>query len=84
MASRKIKGAVGISLIGLAAVAPFQEIINPAGKIEFELTKSPKKYLINEHLPFRLRIENIGLSGYTRENPAPIGVAIIGHSNYIL
>lgn len=36
-------------------------------------------------LPFRIRFTTIGLnSGYGPNNPAPIGIAIIGTNNYIL
>jgi hypothetical protein len=39
---------------------------------------------INETLPFRVRLTNIGIPGYGQNNPAPIGIAIIGYNNYIL
>jgi hypothetical protein len=39
---------------------------------------------INKVLPFRVRFTNIGISGYSSNNPAPIGIAIIGLNNYIL
>jgi hypothetical protein len=35
-------------------------------------------------LPFRVRFINIGVIGYSPDNPAPIGIAVIGLSNYIL
>jgi hypothetical protein len=35
-------------------------------------------------LPFRVRFVNIGIESYTPNNPAPIGIAVIGYSNYIL
>ena len=37
-----------------------------------------------EHLPFKIRLSAIGLEGYDRGNPAGVGIAIIGYSNYIL
>jgi hypothetical protein len=37
-----------------------------------------------EVLPFRVRFTNIGVIGYSAQNPAPIGIAVIGLSNYIL
>jgi hypothetical protein len=37
-----------------------------------------------EHLPFRVRFSGIGLDTYERGNPAGVGIAIIGYSNYIL
>lgn len=35
-------------------------------------------------IPFYIRLTNIGIEGYGPGNPAPIGIAIIGTSNYIL
>jgi hypothetical protein len=39
---------------------------------------------INEVLPFRIRITNIQVPGYSITNPPGIGIAIIGLNNYIL
>lgn len=39
---------------------------------------------VQEVLPFRIRITNIGIPGYSVNSPAPIGIAIIGLNNYIL
>jgi hypothetical protein len=35
-------------------------------------------------LPFRIAFTSVDIPGYGRENPAPIGIAIIGSNNYIL
>jgi hypothetical protein len=35
-------------------------------------------------IPFYVRFTDIGIEGYGPGNPAPIGIAIIGVSNYIL
>lgn len=35
-------------------------------------------------IPFYVRFTNIGIAGYGPGNPAPIGIAVIGTSNYIL
>jgi len=35
-------------------------------------------------LPFRVRFVNIGIESYGPNNPAPIGIAVIGFNNYIL
>ena len=35
-------------------------------------------------LSFRLTITNIGIEGYSADNPPGIGVQVIGFSNYIL
>ena len=85
MASQKFKTLTGATLVGLATLNPIGEITNLDSRyVEVELTQAPKKVLVNEQLPFKLRISNVVLDGYTRKNPAGIGVAIIGHSNYIL
>jgi hypothetical protein len=39
---------------------------------------------IKQTLPFRVRFTNIGIEGYGPNNPAPIGIAVIGLNNYIL
>lgn len=43
-----------------------------------------KKVSINEILPFRLKLTNIGIEGINPLNPPGIGMQIIGFSNYIL
>jgi hypothetical protein len=35
-------------------------------------------------IPFYVKFTNIGIEGYGPGNPAPIGIAVIGVSNYIL
>ena len=45
--------------------------------------KAPK-VKIDDVLPFRVKFINIGIPGYGPNNPAPIGIAIIGLNNYIL
>ncbi len=42
------------------------------------------KIQASEILPFRVRFTNIQIPGYDANNPAPIGVAIIGVNYYIL
>lgn len=39
---------------------------------------------VNDVLPFRVKFTNIGIEGYNATNPAGIGIAVIGFSNYIL
>lgn len=39
---------------------------------------------IRQTLPFRVRFTNIAIPGYGPNNPAPIGIAVIGFNNYIL
>jgi hypothetical protein len=35
-------------------------------------------------LPFRVRFTTIGIEAYGSNNPAPVGIAVIGLNNYIL
>lgn len=35
-------------------------------------------------LPFGVRFENIGITGYNRDNVPPIGIAVVGLNNYII
>lgn len=39
---------------------------------------------ISDFLPFRVKFTTIGIDGYSSTNPPPIGIAVIGYSNYIL
>ena len=48
-------------------------------------TKFDDRYTKAESiLPFRIAFTSVDIPGYGRENPAPIGIAIIGSNNYIL
>jgi hypothetical protein len=39
---------------------------------------------INQVLPFRIKFTTVTIPGYGPNNPAPIGIAVIGVNNYIL
>ena len=40
---------------------------------------------VEEVLPFRVRFVNLGISEiYGPNNPAPVGIAVVGFNNYIL
>lgn len=85
MASRTVATIAPVVIAGLVNLNPVADLtLNNSNNVAFEIVSVPRKVLANESLPFRLRISNIGLDGYTRQNTAPIGVAIIGYSNYIL
>ena len=43
----------------------------------------PKAVLL-EVLPFRVRFTNVSVFGYSKTNPPPIPLQVIGYSNYIL
>lgn len=42
------------------------------------------KTKVEEVIPFRVQFINVGVFGFSKKNPAGIGVAVIGYSNYIL
>jgi len=42
------------------------------------------KAKIEEILPFRVQFINVSVFGYSKNNPPPIPLQIIGYSNYIL
>jgi hypothetical protein len=49
-----------------------------------KISEGRRAVKINEVLPFRVRFTNIMIPGYGPNNPAPIGIAVIGLNNYIL
>jgi hypothetical protein len=48
-----------------------------------KVIQSKRQVRVSQKLPFYVKFENI-IGGYSRSNPAPIGVAVIGFNNYIL
>jgi hypothetical protein len=52
--------------------------------VEVNPTCKNKKSVVLYELPFKIRITNIKVPGYTPINVPPIGLAIIGLNNYIL
>lgn len=48
-----------------------------------DLCKNRKSIVISE-LPFKIRITNITVPGYSPIDVPPIGLAIVGLNNYIL
>lgn len=59
--------------------------INEIDYNNISISENQKKYItISQILPFRVRITNIGIEGFSSTNPAPIGIAVIGINNYIL
>lgn len=49
-----------------------------------KVLKSKRAVFVSQKLPFYVRFEQVLISGYGPANPAPIGIAIVGFSNYIL
>ena len=43
-----------------------------------------KKVSINQILPFKIKLTNIGIEGINPLNPPGLGMQVIGFSNYIL
>ena len=52
--------------------------------VEVNPTCKNRKSVVLYELPFKIRITNIKVPGYTPINVPPIGLAIIGLNNYIL
>ena len=67
-------------------INPIAEVrsILPSNLISAKNTRYVSRIDVVEQLPFRVRFSAIGLDTYDRSNPAAIGIAIIGYSNYIL
>jgi hypothetical protein len=60
------------------------EEIKPFGYPISKTIFSPIGSTVKSDLPFRVRFTTINIEGYSRSNPAPIGIAVIGVNNYIL
>jgi hypothetical protein len=43
-----------------------------------------RNVIVKEELPFRVKFSNKKFSQYGPNNPAPIGIAVVGLNNYIL
>jgi hypothetical protein len=50
----------------------------------FNIVPSKRTVRIEETLPFRIRLTNITVPGFSPSNIPGIGVQVIGFSNYIL
>lgn len=50
----------------------------------FSIIPSKRTVRINETLPFRIKLTNIMVPGYSANNIPGIGIQVIGYSNYIL
>lgn len=49
-----------------------------------KLTSKTRTVKIKQTLLFRVKFTSVQVPGYSTNSPAPIGVAVIGYSNYIL
>ena len=76
--------ALGV-IVSATAISPTVTVSDLKPSIsQVTLTQYPQVISVNDILPFRLSITNIGIEGYRQNNPPGIGVQIIGFSNYIL
>jgi hypothetical protein len=76
--------ALGV-LVSATAISPTVTVLDLKPSIsQVALTQYPQVISVNDILPFRLSITNIGIEGYRQNNPPGIGVQVIGFSNYIL
>lgn len=53
-------------------------------KINAKFIDVPGKVKVNEVLPFRVRFTTLGVNSYGPNNPAPIGIAVVGFNNYVI
>ena len=60
------------------------ERIFPIDYPEVQIEDFIRKTVITEVLPFRVQFINVSVFGYSKTNPAPIPLQVIGYSNYIL
>lgn len=58
--------------------------INAISYAIINVARDNRAVKIEEVLPFRIKFTNIGIPGYGINNPAGIGIAVIGLNNYIL
>ena len=58
--------------------------INAISYAIINVANDTRTTIVNDVLPFRVKFTNIGIEGYSATNPAGIGIAVIGFSNYIL
>jgi hypothetical protein len=62
----------------------FVKLIKNSNFFNSKIKFKPGKVKINETLPFRVKFINVGIESYNSRNAAPIGIAIIGVSNYVM
>ena len=62
----------------------FTKVIERTSFSNTTITETKPGIKINSILPFKIRFQGIGIIGFSENNPPPIGIAIIGFSNYIL
>ena len=69
----------------ITTVAPTRvSRIEPKGINRAKFIDVPGRVVINQVLPFRVKFTTIGIDAYGANNPAPIGIAVIGYNNYVI
>jgi hypothetical protein len=67
------------ALTNSVVVSDLDRIVSSFEKVNYANVITPTSVL-----PFRVRLESIGIEGYNPANPPGIGIQIIGFSNYLL
>ena len=58
--------------------------IKPLEERYIKINDITSKVKIEDIVPFKVQFINVGVFGFSKDNPAGVGVAVIGYSNYIL
>ena len=62
----------------------YSEVVEDCTNRFSQVIDSPYRSTVIYNIPFKIRITNITVPGYSPFNVPPIGIAIIGLDNYIL
>ena len=84
----KVTGIPGYNpnLWGVSTKNPIAEVnvsFPPKKKAVINGTRFISRIDVVEQLPFRVTFIEVVSENYTRQNVAPVGIAVIGYSNYI-
>ena len=82
-------------MINESLIPAYKEVFNTTHRLAHaQIKELDKRYIkinditpkvkLEEVLPFRVQFINVGTYGYSKNNPPPIPLQIIGYSNYIL
>lgn len=61
-----------------------KKIVQTSNPKTIKISENPKKIKVSQELPFRVKFFQGRMSAFGQNNPAPIGIAVIGINNYIL
>lgn len=69
----------------ITTVKPIQtKRVSQKLKINAQFIDVPGRVRVSQVLPFRVKFTTLGVNAYGPNNPAPIGIAVVGFNNYIL